>query len=347
MGGDFTIDYLGKVYRTTIHRDLTDDEYRSVVEGIRSRPSLYEVRSQLASLPHGGDDIGKIYAYYVRDIAYKTRLVYNNWSIDEALRHKPLMEFFAGKVEENKKVFPDTLPLWKKIETAFRLCGFRTCSKPANFPIGAIDSLLRRFCPDGGNYYDFSCGWGTRLLSSLRNRVAYFGTDPNDELVPKLREMADEYRRVCHEEVPSDIRCAGSETFIPEWEGIMDFAFSSPPYFSLEDYRIGEGQSYHEGMEYGEWVSRYVRPTVENCARYLKPGGVFGYNVKNNPKYIPHDMEGDWEDTTLSNGFEPIEVVRMRNGSRVSGHRHSGGENTILVHDGDESIFLYRRLAGK
>ena len=52
----------------------------------------------------------------------KVRVYYNNWTIEEALNYKPLIEFFAGKCDSNKKVYPDTLSLGKKIETAFRLC---------------------------------------------------------------------------------------------------------------------------------------------------------------------------------------------------------------------------------
>ena len=69
----------------------------------------------------------------------KVRVYYNNWTIEEALNYKPLIEFFAGKCDSNKKVYPDTLSLGKKIETAFRLCGFKTASKPSNCPIKTID----------------------------------------------------------------------------------------------------------------------------------------------------------------------------------------------------------------
>ena len=131
----YPINYLGKTYNTTIHRDLTDDEYRSIVEGIRKLPPVEEVESQLRTFSAGGSRMDKIYSYFFKSTAYKVKLIYNNWSIDEALAHKPLMEFFAGKVADNKKVYPDTMPLYKKIETAFRLCGFKTCSKPSNFPL--------------------------------------------------------------------------------------------------------------------------------------------------------------------------------------------------------------------
>ena len=334
---------MEKTYNTTIHKDLTDEEYHAIVNGISSKPPLDEVKKQLAAIGRGGTKTDKIYGYFFKDIAYKTRLVYNNWSIDEGLRHKPLMEFFAGKVADNKKVFPDTMPLWKKIETAFRLCGFKTCSKPSNFPMPVIDSLLDKYCPSGGNYLDYSCGWGIRLLSALKHNVNYYGTDPNDALFPRYDELTRLYREINGTGGLVDIRLQGSETLVHEWIGKMDFVFSSPPYFSLEDYRTGEAQSYKEGTTYEEWVENYVRPTIANCAKYVKDSGVFAFNIKNNFNYIKHDLEGDWMRISLENGFELVETLPLKNITRVSGHRHSDSENTMATHENDELIQVFRK----
>lgn len=338
----FPINYLEKTYNTTIHKDLTDEEYKSIVDGIKCKPSINEVCNQLLSIRNGGTRLDKVYSYFFKETAYKTKLIYNNWSIDEALKHKPLMEFFAGKVDENKNVFPDSIPLYEKIETAFRLCGFKTCSKPSNFPMEVIDSVLKKYGRLGGNYLDYSCGWGVRLLSSMKNFVHYFGIDPNDELVGNLIELAELYRQVNLIPIKTDIRCTGSEVFIPEWEGVMDLEFTSPPYYSLEDYRIGEKQSYKAGVSYDEWIANYVRPTIANCKKYLKPDGVFGYNIKNNFKYIPYDLEGDWMSIALENGFVLIDTMPLVNITRVSGHRHKDAENTMETHDNNELIRFFR-----
>lgn len=340
----FPIHYLGKVYNTTIHRDLTDEEYRGIVDGIRRKPNEDEVIDQLKSIAAGGTRMDKVYSYFFKETAYKTKLIYNNWSIDEALRHKPLMEFFAGKVADNKKVYPDTMPLWKKVETAFRLCGFKTCSKPSNFPMKTIDALLDLYCPVGGNYLDYSCGWGVRLLSALKHNLNYYGIDPNDELYENLNRLCVMYGAniQCSSEV--SIRHTGSEQFQPDMEGVIDFAFSSPPYFSLEDYRIGERQSYKEGTSYESWVENYVKPTVDNCYRYVKKDGIFGYNIKNNFKYIKYDMEGDWLSIVKAAGFVEYAEMPLTNITRVSGHKHEDTGNTMLKHDNDELIRLFKKV---
>lgn len=350
MEKEHPVNYLGKTYNTSIHKDLTDGEYQSIVQDIMARPQESEVRTQLQQLGAGGSKMNKVYAYFFKDIAYQTKLVYNKWSISEALEHKPLIEYFAGKVENNKLVFPDTMKLSEKIEAAFRLCGFGTCSKPSNFPLASIDGLLKMFCFPGANYLDFSCGWGVRLISSLRNNVNYFGTDPNDALVPRLRELASMYDDVnlCLGDVSTDIRCQGSETFVLEWEGIMDFAFSSPPYFNLEDYRIGEAQSYKEGITtYESWIADYVRPTIRNCFKYLKPDGVFAYNIKNNFNYIKYDMERDWMEISIESGFVHEGELTLENITRISGHRHTGAGNTMMKHDNDESIMIFKKVVDR
>ena len=120
-------------------------------------------------------------------------------------------------------------------------------------------------------YYDFSCGWGVRLLSALKNRVAYFGTDPNYELVARLKQIHQDYDLVNSTISSVDIRATGSEVFHPDWENTMGVAFSSPPYFDLEDYRIG-AQSIR-GRDYQGWLDEYLQPTIDNIKRYLVPGG--------------------------------------------------------------------------
>lgn len=341
----YPINYLGKTYNTTIHSDMTDEEYNEVVNGLMSKPSIDEVKTQLKKVAEGGTRIDKIYNYYFKDIAYKVKLVYNNWSIDEAIKYKPLMEFFKGKSETNKKVYPDSMPLWKKIETAFRMAGFKTCSKPSNFPIQTIDKLLETYCKEDDNYYDFSCGWGVRLLSALKHKVNYFGTDPNSELVPRLNAITSDFKDEVGNYSSVDIKCTGSEIYQSEWQNKMDFIFSSPPYFNLEDYRIGNGQSYKEGeTTYEMWLNDYVKPTIENCYNYLKDDGIFAFNIKNNFKYIKHDMEGDWDRIANECGFEKIDEVDLVNITRVSGHKHSDGSaNTMEVHENNEIIRIYKK----
>lgn len=70
-----------------------------------------------------------------------------------------------------------------------------------------------------GVVYDFSCGWGSRMLGTIRNGVKYCGTDPNYLLVDRLKQMAADYASTTHSSVDIDIRTQGSERLVAAWGG--------------------------------------------------------------------------------------------------------------------------------
>ena len=100
-------------------------------------------------------------------------------------------------------------------------------------------------------------------MSSLRCGINYYGTDPNYLLVDKLNEFYNDYKSLRRDCPNCKIYCQGSEDFIEELENKVGVAFSSPPYFNLEDYKVGN-QSYKQGMNYDNWVNSYLRPTFKN-----------------------------------------------------------------------------------
>lgn len=336
----YPINYLGKTYNTTIHKDLTDDEFEQIRREYYEKPDFEDVKRQFKKIESGGTKINHITNYYVKDLMAKTKVHFNNWTIEEALNYKPLMEFFAGKCAENKKVFPDTKSLEKNIETAFRLCGFKTASKPANFPIKAADSILSQYNVNG-KYFDFACGWGVRLLSSLRNGIDYYGTDPNYVLCERLNQIANDYKSTCGNNNHVDIRAHGSECFVPEWENTIGLAFTSPPYYNLEDYKIGE-QSYKPGVTYEQWRENYLIPTIQNIYRYLIPDGYFAININNFNKYNNYDLVGDTVKIAEENGFEIEEIHPLKNIKRCHGHKQ-WDVGDCGWYDNDEKIFVFKK----
>lgn len=339
-GEVYTIDYLGKTYNTTIHQDLTDEEYEQVVTEYYQKPDFALVQKQFRTIAKGGTKVNHIVGYYVKDLMAKVRVHYNNWTIEEALAYKPLVEFFAGKAANNKKVFPDHHSLCKKIETAFRLCGFKTASKPSNFPMKAIDDLLDIYNVNG-KYFDFSCGWGVRLLSAMKHGVEYYGTDPNYVLCERLEDIAADYKATTGTEVETHIYAQGSEEYIAELEGTIGFAFSSPPYYNLEDYQIGT-QSWHEGVTYESWCQNYLEPTIQNVYSYLTDDGVFAININNFNNYNDYDLVGDTYNLAVQNGFELMDVVPLKNVTRCSGHQ-GWNPGEVCWHDNDEKIMVFRK----
>lgn len=344
------ITYKGISQNSSISKPITDEEFESIAREYYAKPDFRLVEAQLRSVADGKTKTSAIYDYYFKETMSKCVGTRASWSIWDGIHNRQIMEYFAGKVDRNKKVFPDSQSLAKKIETAFRLCGIRYCVKLPNFPLKVASEIVRKYNVNG-NYYDYSCGWGSRLMAALQNNVNYYGTDPNTELVPKLNQLADDYRRVNPENASMvDIRCQGSQEFVPEWENGMGMCFSSPPYFSLEDYGIGEGQSYKRGMTYSEWSESFIHPTVGNCARYLVHGGHFIVNVKNFRDYKTNEIypiELDFVKAAKDFGFRFLTREVMTNIKRchgaAGGGKYDNGQK-LMFSDNDEKIYVFQKL---
>jgi hypothetical protein len=343
------ITYKGITQNSSISKSLTDEEFASIKEEYYKKPDFELVKSQLKSIFNGGVKMNHIYDYYFKEVMSKCIGTRASWSIWDGIHNREIMEYFAGKVDSNKKVFPDSMSLAKKIETAFRLCGIRYCVKLPNFPLKVASEIIKKYNVNG-NYYDYSCGWGTRLLGSLQNNVNYFGTDPNDELVPMLRSLYNDFTCVNTNNTSTcNIRCHGSQRFVEEWKGKMGLCFSSPPYFSLEDYGIGDEQSYKRGMTYQEWRDGYIPQTVRNCHDYLVPGGYFIFNVKSFKDYKTKEtypLEQDFFSEALKAGFHHVETELMVNTKRCHGAAQGGQYSDggkIMFSDNDERMHVFMK----
>lgn len=226
-------------------------------------------------------------------------------------------------------MFPEDTSLVKNIETAIQLGGKTYAKIPTQFPMRAANTILEKYNINN-NFYDFSCGWGIRLMSALKYNINYFGTDPNVELCKKLDELTIDWLENIKSNSKVTIYPHGSEIFIPELEDKIGLAFSSPPYFSLEDYKIGK-QSWHEGMNYNEWLEKYMYPTLNNCIKYLIYNGYLAINVKNTTVPIATDINN-----YLKGEMNFVEAIPLKNIKRA---KSSGG----LTNSTDELIYVYKK----
>lgn len=323
------INYKGETLDTVFYRELDDNEFRELKNEYYKKPDFDNVKKQFLSISKGGTKNNEITNYYVKDLMAKTKIWYNKWSIEDVFNCKELLGFYREKVENFPKVFPKNQSIIKNIETAFRIGGKGIASKPANFPIKTVDYMLEHYNVNN-NYYDFSCGWGARLTSALKNKVNYFGTDPNYLLTERLDNLANDYKNTINNcNVNVDIRTQGSEIFNPDWENKIGLAFSSPPYFYLEDYKIGN-QSFKEGTTYNEWLENYLRPTIKNIYMYLIQEGFFAININN---FKDFDLVGDTLRIAKECGFKLIDVKTLKNISRCNS---AGGFN-----DNSERIMIF------
>ena len=260
----------------------------------------------------------------------KTRKKKSKFSMEEVFSSKELVGFLVGKSLSNPKVY-DSPDLVKNLETVCRIGGSGCVwASASNFPLETVDMLMAKYNRNN-IVYDFSCGWGARMLGVIRNGAKYLGTDPNDTLVDRLIQMSNDYADATGNAVDVEIFPHGSEWFRPRWRGTVGLAFSSPPYFDEEDYIIGD-QSYRPGMSYDDWLDTYMRPTIQNIYAYLIPDGVFCINVKNIGKY---KLEEDVVAIADRSGFELFEIERLVN------HRRPHAQRGMI--DNSEKIFCFKK----
>lgn len=214
-------------------------------------------------------------------------------------------EKFVGFVNKYTDGYLINLIRWLGVRT-----GPRTFRLVCGYNPKYVYNIFNKF-PETKNYYDFSCGWGERLLCSLGRHINYYGTDPNTDLCHNLNKMTDDYRKFTNDDkTVTDIRNTGSEIYHKDWENKMDLCFSSPPYFNLETYEPDNEKQSIYNRSFDEWINEYMKPTMTNCHRYLKDNGHLVINISNT-RALP-DIEEPVNKTALESGFELVEKYDMK-----------------------------------
>lgn len=339
MKENHNITYNGRTFKTSLHKSLTDEEWKGVVEWLKRRPDFKDVDTNIIKLEKGGLQMTDVTNYYFKDLMQKVRNGQDAFCIADSFVHKPIIEYFAAKAAVNEKVFPPKYGLGDNIESAMRLCGIRCCRKPSQFPLKTCHSILDEFLPDGGVWYDPCMGWGARMIAAWqRKNVIYFGTDTNKELYNRLCSLAttlDGYHPFKYH-----ILDDSASYFYATWFGQVDLCFTSPPYFNLE-YYDGEETSCKPETTYEEWKGCFLKLVFKNCYSYLKSDGVMAWNIKDiftNKTWWP--LVDDSMKAAEEAGFEYIGDRTLKNIKRMHGHTDgSKGMNP----NADERILIFRK----
>lgn len=139
--------------------------------------------------------------------------------------------------------------------------------------------LYETYCKDGDIIYDYSAGFGQRMLGALSTskKIKYIGCDPwnkNIEALNKIVELLSTSIPDINERVK--LIQLGAENYIPNES--ISVAFSSPPYFDKELYINEPTQSYMNG--YNEFINTWWDKVCRNINTALKKDGVFILNMK-------------------------------------------------------------------
>ena len=178
--------------------------------------------------------------------------------------------------------------------------------KPAN-----ARAIVEHLCPVmWGRVYDYSCGYGGRLLgiASSNMHYDYVGVDPNTEThkyLTYLNQLVEEATGKSHE-----IICSTSEDYTPQ---DIDCAFSSPPYFNLEKYSDEDTQCMVRYGTMDDWFDGYVAPTMRNIYNGLNADGIFATNIADYKSYGNKSFAvvDRWIATATKLGFKHTGTIKM------------------------------------
>lgn len=167
----------------------------------------------------------------------------------------------------------------------------KTTEKPTNSDIRAAIRFkygsINQFRPMVAKYIytkfkpstvlDISSGWGNRLLAAMSMNIDYIGIDSNINLKTPYTKMINLYQS------ESNINIIFKRSELVDYSKFdYDMIFTSPPYFSLEQY-----ENMKKYTNKNDFINSYFKPTIINSYKYLKKGG---YVVLNMPKEMKDEL---------------------------------------------------------
>lgn len=181
-------------------------------------------------------------------------------------------------------------------------------------------STERKSSLPGATVYDFSMGFGQRMLGALATQDVglYVSVDPWTEVVDGNQKLADHLGEGHRVQLHGGV---GAEEFCPpSLHGKVDVAFSSPPYFTKELYGGKTEPSQAVALQDKDWFLGVWWPkVVENVERLLhRDHGVFVLNMS-------EDLMPAMSKTITDSGFSLFkrEAIDLSRGHLAKKHGHS------------------------
>ena len=205
--------------------------------------------------------------------------------------------------EGQKLVYPTALRRSLELVTGENIQNF----KPQN-----ARAIVEHLCPVlWGNIYDYSAGYGGRLLGvgSSNMNYNYTAVDPNTETVNYLQYFNSLIKQATG--VEGTIVQSVSEDYQPK---DIDLAFSSPPYFNLEKYSDEPTQCMVNYTTLDEWFEGYVAPTMQSIYKGLNDDGIFATNIADYKTYSQKEpvlVVDKWIETAKKIGFKHKTTIKM------------------------------------
>ena len=207
-----------------------------------------------------------------------------------------------------------------------------------NFKPQNARAIVEYLCPVlWGNVYDYSAGYGGRLLGITGSsmRYNYTAVDPNTKTVENLHYLND-----CISDAVGNrgtIIKSVSEEYQPE---DVDLAFSSPPYFNLEKYSDEPTQCMNQFTTLDDWFEGYVAPTMQNIYRGLNADGVFATNIADYKVGGKTEFKvcERWIETAEKIGFKYKQTIKM-----MLNTRPGVGNDKVAGREKWEGVYVFTK----
>lgn len=187
-----------------------------------------------------------------------------------------------------------------------------------NFKPAVAKFIYERYAVNNGNVLDPCAGFSGRLagcIASSKN-LHYYGIDPDCRTARGNMECASFFCGVQNNLFEErefkfgftfDIGCA--EDVMENYrDNYFDLVFTSPPYYSTEEYASDGSQSMHRYSSYEEWKKNFLFKICIESLRVLKTDGYFVMNLKN---YSNYKIADDFKTYCCRKGFTFIEQLGM------------------------------------
>lgn len=253
-------------------------------------------------------NISKILNHFFEDLIYIAKSKNGRYSPKDVIDHDKLLQLALKYIDEHRNFYQQQSDVANLRDFFF---SSSMVGKVTNFNPVIARKIYERFVPfNNAVIFDYSCGFGSRMLGALSSRYnyIYIGVDPYKELYKRLLEFSSWIINTLNNGATAQTINVGSEIFIPSLVDKIDLSFSSPPYFNYETYVDSETQSYIQFSEYEEWLKGYVTETIRNLYQYTKQGGLHLVNLEDTKRIKIID---DWIRIALSIGFslESVETI--------------------------------------
>lgn len=216
------------------------------------------------------------------------------------------------------------------------LANSRIAFKASVFLPSVAKFIYSKYTKENDIIYDYSMGFGQRLIGALalNHKVKYIGVDPWEKSVKSNQAIFDFFNaKIPGLNKEAEIIQGGAENYT-DYIGQVNLAFSSPPYFNIEQYEDNPNQAAYDNS-YSNFINVWWRKTVKNITKMLTDDGYFIINIKK--ELDKFNIAEDMSNVILENGFK-LETTYQMQLSKNTIFRNIGGQHKY------EPIFVFKKI---